>query len=111
MNLTETWKLSKYYYLKLDAIWAINTSVRYLEIKIKTNYFLNMYSYLQTINTCTDPESFAREGPTLTSFFLNSFFLMRGERIQMSLKEGHHRPTSKTPFEWRFAGGRMMAQH
>ena len=26
-------------------------------------------------------------------------------------KAGHHRPTSETPFEWRFAGGPMVARH
>ena len=29
----------------------------------------------------------------------------------MPLKAGHHRPTSKTPFKWCFAGGLNMAQH
>ena len=33
------------------------------------------------------------------------------ERIQIPLKVGHHRCTSKTPFKWRFAGGPMLAQH
>ena len=27
------------------------------------------------------------------------------------LKAGHHRPTSETPLEWRFAGGLMVARH
>ena len=41
-----------------------------------------------------------------------------GERIQIPLKVGHHRPSgetpwpsSETPFKWRFTGGPMMAQH
>ena len=34
-----------------------------------------------------------------------------GERIQIPLKVGHNWPASETPFEWRFAGGSMMAQH
>ena len=38
-------------------------------------------------------------------------FFIRGKRIQISLKAGHHRPASETPFKWRFAGGPMMAQH
>ena len=42
-------------------------------------------------------------------FFL--FFLIRGKRIQIALKAGHHRLASETPFKWRFAGGPMMAQH
>ena len=41
-------------------------------------------------------------------FFFFFFFL---ERIQISLKASKHRPTSKTPFKWRFAGVPMMAQH
>ena len=36
---------------------------------------------------------------------------MRGERIQLPLKAGHHRPANKTPFTWRFAGGPMVAQN
>ena len=40
--------------------------------------------------------------------FFVSFF--RGERIQISLKSGHHRPVSETSFKWRFAGVPMMAQ-
>ena len=27
------------------------------------------------------------------------------------LKAGHLRPASETPFEWRFAGGSMVARH
>ena len=58
-------------------------------------------------HACADTESFANGGPTLT------FFCVRGGRIQMALKAGHHRPASETPFKfkWRFAGGPMMAQH
>ena len=40
---------------------------------------------------CADPERFARGGPTLTTFFL---YFMRGERIQIPVKAGHHRPAS-----------------
>ena len=40
--------------------------------------------------------------------FFFSFF--RGERIQISLKSGHRRPASETPFKWHFAGVPMMAQ-
>ena len=55
---------------------------------------------------CADPESYVRGGPTLQLWqrFFFSFFL--GERIQISLKSGHHRPASETPFKWRFAGCR-----
>ena len=34
-----------------------------------------------------------------------------GGRIQIPLLAGHQRPTSETPFKWRFAGGPMLAQH
>ena len=43
---------------------------------------------------CADPESFARGGST---------FLIRGKRIQIALKAGHHRLASETPLKWRFA--------
>ena len=43
--------------------------------------------------------------------FLPFFKLMRGERIQLPLKAGHHRPASKTQFKRRFAGGPMVAQN
>ena len=58
-----------------------------------------------------DPESFFRDGPTLTTFYFFYFFfiLMRVEGIQLLV--GHQRPASETPFKWRFAGGPMMAQH
>ena len=59
-----------------------------------------------------DPESFVRGGPILTTFFY--IFLVdegREDPKQIPLKVGHHLPTSKAPFKWRFAGGRMMAQH
>ena len=49
-------------------------------------------------------ESFVRGGPTLTGFcycffFLFFSFFMRGERIQIALKVGHHQPASKMPFK------------
>ena len=53
--------------------------------------------------TCGDPESFARGGPTLTFFF--ACFFMRGERVQIALKEGHHQSASETPFCWRADDG------
>ena len=46
-----------------------------------------------------DPESSVLGGPTLTTFF------MRGERIQIALKDDHYRPASETPFKWCFASG------
>ena len=51
-----------------------------------------------TTKSCADPESFVRGGPTLT--FLDD-----------DGREGHHPPSSETPFKWRFAGVPMMAQH
>ena len=48
-----------------------------------------------------DPESFSAEQP----------FSLVDERIQILLREGHHRPASEKPFKWRFVGGPMMDQH
>ena len=45
-----------------------------------------------------DPESFFRGSPTL-----GMFFLLVDVWIQIQLKSGHHRPSSETPFKWRFA--------
>ena len=45
--------------------------------------------------TCTDPDSFSRGGPTLTTFSFCPFLDNAGERIQIPLKVGHHRPASK----------------
>ena len=62
------------------------------------------------VQTCADPESFVRGGPTLTTFFFIFFFSSGdGERIQMPLTVGHHRPASETPFRWRFASVPLMA--
>ena len=53
-------------------------------------------------------ECFVRKGSTLTTFFL----VDEGrEDPNTTLKVGHHWPSSKTPFNWRFAGWPMMAQH
>ena len=57
---------------------------------------------------CPDPERFVRGGPTL-QLWKRFFPLFRGKRIQISLKAGHHRPVSKTPFKWLFAGATMNA--
>ena len=56
-----------------------------------------------------DPESFARGGPTQTSFFSVCFFPNEGKEDQIPLTVSHHLPTSETPFK--FAGGPMMAQN
>ena len=59
------------------------------------------------VDSCADPESFVRGGPTLTAFFFSFFFsLMRGGRTQIPLLAGHQRPVSETPFKWRFADWR-----
>ena len=44
-------------------------------------------------------------------FFLGFFLLLRGERIQIPQYAGQHRPTSETPFKWRFACVPQVAQH
>ena len=52
--------------------------------------------------SCADPENFARGSPTMTTvffFFFFFFFFMRAERIKITLKEGHYRPASETPFK------------
>ena len=59
------------------------------------------------LSASADPGSFVRGGPTLT-FFLS---LKREGRIQIPLLAGHRRPTSETPFKWRFAGGPIKALH
>ena len=66
-------------------------------------------------SSCTDPESFVREGPTMTFFIL--LFLVDEGRTEdpyyhlKHLKAGHHRPTSETPFKWRFASRPLIARH
>ena len=63
-------------------------------------YRVNCTAY-HACNTCADPESFFRGGPTLTSFFFAfffSFFFKFLEGLQIPLKAGHHRPASETPF-------------
>ena len=42
-------------------------------------------------SACADLESFARGGPTLTTFFDG------GKRIQIVLKAGYYRPASEMP--------------
>ena len=51
------------------------------------------------IKVCADPEHFARGSPTLTTFFSDN----EGERFQIPLKVGHHRPASVTSFKWSLA--------
>ena len=72
-------------------------------------FWCNKKVIIWFVHPCADPESFARGGPTVTTFLLFSFY--EGKRIKIALKAGHHRPASETPFKWRFAGGPMMAQH
>ena len=40
--------------------------------------------------------TFCQRGPTSVTIFYG------GQRIQLTLKAGHRRPTSETPFEWLF---------
>ena len=49
---------------------------------------------------------FCQRGSKFDKFF---FFLVDEGRIKKPLKAGHHRPTSETPFKWRFARMVMMA--
>ena len=44
-------------------------------------------------------------------FFVFFFNLMGGGMIQIQRLAGYHRPASKTPFKWRFAGVPIMAQY
>ena len=67
---------------------------------------LTIAEKVKQLKACADPESYVRGDPLLKTFF---FLAMRGGMIQITLKAGHHRPTSETPFKWRFAGGPMMA--
>ena len=54
---------------------------------------------------CANPESFARGGGGSNSD--KRVFFMRGKRIQIALKAGHHRHAN----EMAFAGVPMMAKH
>ena len=71
--------------------------------------YLLMTGILQTgRGACSDPESFVRGGPTLTTLFL-----VDDGRTEdpYKIKAGHHRLTIETPFKWCFAGVPMMAKH
>ena len=59
---------------------------------------------------CADPERGSNSGFFLFLFFCLFFFLMKGERIGIALKEGHHLSLSETPFKQRFTDGPMIAQ-
>ena len=44
-------------------------------------------------------ESLVRGGPTLTAVFICLFFqFIRGKKIKVPLKTGHHRPANETQF-------------
>ena len=66
------------------------------------------------LDAYADPESVVRGGPTLTFFFFGGgggVGEMRGEKIQVPLYAGHHRPASETPLNGGgVAGVPMMAQ-
>ena len=55
-----------------------------------------------------DPESFARGGPNMITFF--SFFSSFFDEGEGGTKK-HYKPPAKRYLHWRFAGGPMMAQH
>ena len=38
-----------------------------------------------------------------------TFLVNEGREDPNTTKVGHHRPASETPFQWRFAGGPMLA--
>ena len=61
--------------------------------------------------TCTDPESFVRVGPTVKFLLLFFFSLMRGGMMQIPLLAGYHLPVSEMPFKWCFVGVPIKAQH
>ena len=61
------------------------------------------YIYRELFALCADPESFARGGPTLTTFF--QMMRERGT-IQIPLKVDNYRPASETPLKWRALTGR-----
>ena len=74
----------------------------------KHNVWINQSILLQLLPMSTHAliQKVLSEGVQLCTSD-NVFFLFRGERIQLPLKAGLHRPASK----WRFAGVPMMAQH
>ena len=55
--------------------------------------------------TCADPESFVRGGPTFSLFFKID------ERRDIADPNTTIRGTRETPLKWRFSGVPMMAQH
>ena len=42
--------------------------------------------------------------------YISKYFFCVGGIYPVSIRHGHHLPASKTPFEWRFAGGPMVAR-
>ena len=79
-----------------ETAWCLHTNLLlWLGFLESRNTQINLVTTASDEDPCADPESFVRRGATLT-FFLFSFF--RGERIQLSLKAGHHRPASEAPF-------------
>ena len=50
-----------------------------------------------------ESRKFFQRGSNFDYVFL---LLMMGEMIQIPIKAGHHRPSSRTPFKWRLLAGR-----
>ena len=50
-----------------------------------------------------------RSGP-LNSGVLEIGYLGISANTQLAIKAGHYRPISKTPFEWRFVSGPIVAR-
>ena len=78
-----------------------NTSYKILDS------FVFIYRRIVPPNSCVDPESFVRGGPTLTFFYL----VDEGREDPKTNISGPSSAASETPFKWRFAGVPMMTQH
>ena len=68
--------------------------------------FSGVYGYQNNVYSCADPVRFARGGPTVHPDNIFVFKLIRGERIKLSLKAGHYRPTSETSLNGDSLAGR-----
>ena len=81
-------------------------------VKIQIRIFAGKKNAMHvTCFPCADQESFVRGGQNSDNVFFFNFnyflVLMRGERIPIQLKAGHHRPTAKRgmAFRWRADDG------
>ena len=67
--------------------------------------------YMVGNNIMCRSRKFCQRGSNSEVFLLLLFKLMRGERIQIPLKGGHHQPTREMPCKRHFPGGPKMAQY